>query len=46
MQNFFGIVKFRKNLIFVRQMRYENEICPKILFTKYLSDENYRLYGI
>ena len=27
-------------------MRYENEIRPKILLTKYLSDENYRLYGI
>ena len=27
-------------------MRYENKTRPKILLTKYLSDENYRLYGM
>ena len=42
----FSIAKYRKDSIFVRHMRYENKICCKILLTKYLSYENFRLYGI
>ena len=42
---FLSIVKFCKDLIFVRHMLYENQIRSKILLTKYLSDENYRIYG-
>ena len=42
----FSIVKFRKDLIFVRHMHYENKIHPKIVLPKYLSNKNYQLYGI
>ena len=45
MHTVFSIVKFRKDLIFVRHMCYENKILSKISLTKYLSNKNYWLYG-
>ena len=45
-RNFLAIVKFHWDLIFVRHRHDKNKIRPEISITKYLSDENYRLYGI